>query len=62
MLLNGIIELALHISMGSQRLLDVTNSTKLGPQLHRLKILHILGVEEHKSDNRPTFMDLKGMS
>ena len=58
-LLDVVIELALHETVRAQRVLDVAAETELRGQLHRLEVLDILGVEEHVADDGALLVDLQ---
>lgn len=58
-LLDVVIELALHEAVRAQRVLDVAAETELRGQLHRLEVLDILGVEEHVADDSALLVDLQ---
>lgn len=56
-LLNEVVELALHETVRAQRVLDMTSHAELGVELNRLEVLDILGVEEHVAENGLLLVD-----
>merc|ERR1719341_979208 len=55
------IEDALHVPVCAQTILDVSSSSCLCPQLHRLEPVNILPVEEHKPHCADTLVDVEGV-
>ena len=51
----------LHVPMCPQTILDVSSSSRLRPQLHWLKPVHVLPVEEHEPHRADSLVDMEGM-
>ena len=53
---------AFHVSVSSQRLLDVSNSTAFRAQHARFEVVDVFVVVEHESDGGRVSVDLEWMS
>lgn len=53
---------ALHVSVCTKRLFDVTDSTALGSKFAGLEVVDVVVVVKHKSHSRRTSIDLERMS
>jgi hypothetical protein len=52
------VKVTLHVAVRAKRLFDVANVTVLGPQLHGLEPVDVLGVVEHVAHHRSTLVHL----
>ena len=55
------IEDALHVPVCAQAILDVSSSSCLRPQLHRLEPVNVLPVEEHEPHCADALVDVEGV-
>lgn len=50
------------IPMGSEAFRDIALASPFGPQLHRLEVHHVIGIEEHVPNRRRFLVDFEGVA